>query len=79
MLPSQARNELSVCTGGLDHGENLHPSWVNHGNGLHVKHKGKKTKVVGGILSRCASRSGGEESTNNYMDGDKSIGFQYPT
>lgn len=39
----------------------------------------RKTKVVCGILSSCASRSGGEGLTNNYMEGDKLMGFQYLT
>lgn len=37
----------------------------------------QKTKMVCGILSSCASRSGDEQSTNNCMERDKLMGFQY--
>lgn len=33
--------------------------------------------MVCGILISCASCSGGERSTNNYMERDKLMGFQY--
>lgn len=37
----------------------------------------QKAKAVCGILSSCASRSGGEQSTKNSTERDKLMGFQY--
>lgn len=54
------------------------PGTRSQGESTHQLGKSQQwTLAVCGTLSSSTSRSGGEQSTNNYMERDKLMGFQY--